>query len=340
MSDNQNNELRNVLSDGLTELFSILLFGVAPQKTFPVGQEQEDEFVPRFRFSAYYNLFGDGDGFAHMARVLKYAVDEEQIVDYDVLLNLTGYMGIQTVTFTFDVDMPGETGFAGVTDKAEALMNEIIGDSDVEVYGVTVLNAPDDSAGDEPHAQWELNLLAGRDMDDNGASDAQASDEALAVLREKLTGETREQTARRLAAAASQDAWDTDPEPGEYVPQTYFGDEVKSAQVEEQELNTIDHNPGKELCYDDWSGRYFYADMNHIDASVNKLNAIITSDGEASLNDFYDVLGLTGLPMGLDFGWSGEHVLLTYGSFVSPNGKPALTFSFRNSPKPNLGQYR
>ena len=341
MSDNQNNELRNVLSDGLAELFTILLFGSTPQKTFPAGQEQKDEFVPRFRFSAYYNLFGDGDGFAHMQRVLKDAVDEEQIVDYDVLLNLTGYMGIQTVTFTFDVDMPGETGFAGVTDKAEALMNEIVGDSDVEVYGVTVLNAPEDTAGDEPEhveeplAQWEIDLLQGP-----SEADIAASDEALAVLREKLTGETREQTERRLAAAASQDAWDTEPEQGEYVPQTYFGDEVKSAQIEEQELNTIDHNPGKELCYDDWSGRYFFADMNHIDASVNKLNSIITSDGEASLNDFYDVLGLTGLPMGLDFGWSGEHVLVTYGSFISPNGKTVLTFSFRNSPKPNLGQYR
>lgn len=319
MSDTANNELRNVLSDGLTELFSILLFGSMPQTqtTFPVGQEQAEEFVPRFRFSAYYNVFGDTDGTYYMRNVLQHAVEAEHILDYDVLLNLTGYMGMQTVTFTFDVDMPGETGFAGVMEKAECLMNDLVGDSDVDVYGVTVLNQPGDPAGDEPYAQWELNLRAGRDIHDDGSSDTEASDEALAVLREKLTGESREETARRLEQAALLDA-----------------------QVEEQELNTIDHNPGKELCYDDWSGRYFYADMNHIDASVNRLNAIITSEGEACLNDFYDVLGLTGLPMGMDFGWSGEHVLLTYGSFISPNGKPALTFSFRNSPKPNLGNYR
>ena len=56
--------------------------------------------------------------------------------------------------------------------------------------------------------------------------------------------------------------------------------------------------------------------------------------------DYYDILGLTGLPMGTDFGWSGSHVIVTYGSFISPSGEPVLSVSFRTEPKPNLGQYR
>lgn len=320
-----NSELRNVLSDGLTELFGILLFGTVAQSDDDLRREQEqkDEFVPRFRFSCYYDMFGDNDGWDWARLVLNDAMERELIVDYDILLSLRGYMGLQTVTFTFDVDMPGVDGFAGMLEKGTEIANEIVGDSDAKAYGMTVVNAPDDTDGDEPEQM-----------------DTTASDEALAVLREKLTYESPEQMRRRLAAAASQDAWDTEPEESEYVPQTYFDDGVKASQVEEQELNTIDHNPGKELCYDDWSGRYFRANMNHIADAVNKVNAIINTEGDACLNDYYDILGLTGLPMGIDFGWSGSHVSVTYGSFISPSGEPVLSVAFRTEPKPNLGQYR
>lgn len=313
-----NNELRNVLSDGLTELFTILLFGSMPkQTTYPQGQEQKDEFVPRFRFSAYYDVFGDTDGVDWMNSELADAEEDGLIADYEVLLSLRGYMGIQTVTFTFDVDIPGETGYLGMLEKGTEIANEIVGDSDAKAYGVTVVNLPDDTDGDEPEeeplAQWEIDLLQGP-----SEADIAASDEALAVLREKLTGETREETAARLQAS----------------------EQLHASQVEEQELNTIDHNPGKELCYDDWSGRYFRANMNHIADSVNKVNAIINTEGDACLNDYYDILGLTGLPMGTDFGWSGSHVIVSYGSFISPSGEPVLSVSFRTEPKPNLGQYR
>lgn len=152
---------------------------------------------------------------------------------------------------------------------------------------------------DQPLAQWERNLLEGRDVHDDG-------------------------TSKDFDCCA---------------PDTELGREDENPAVTEQELNTTDHNAGKELCYDDWSGRYFYGSMNVVDQAVNRLNSIITEEGEATLNDYYDIVGLTGLPMGTDFGWSGAHVILTYGSFIAPNGKPCISVSFRTEPKPALGQY-
>lgn len=347
-----NNDLRNVLSDSLAELFTILLFGSMPtQKTFPEGQEQTEEFVPRFRFSAYYNVFGDGEGTYYVRNILQHAVEADHIVDYDVLLGLTGYMGMQTVTFTFDVDMPGETGFAGVIEKAEMLMNDIIGDSDVEVYGVTVLNAPGDTTGDEPEeeslaeweplAEWERELLEG---DDYRTPEQRASDEALAALREKLTGETREQTERRLAAAASQDAWDTEPEPLAVLREKLAGEACEQRPVNTFAeptpfVDAVEVPEVLPLCYDDWTGRYFRGTMASLEVAMHRFNSIVMEEGSVELNTFYDLIELAPIPMGVDFGWS-EPMSLIFGSILSPQGEPAIAISFRNAPKPNLGQYR
>lgn len=153
----------------------------------------------------------------------------------------------------------------------------------------------------EPKAQWEMNLEAGRDIHDNGAGfDCCAPDTEL--------GQKDEEPMQLIDGA-----------------------------VVEQELNTIDHNPGKHLCYDDWSGRYFYGSMEFVADAVNRLNSILNAEGDACLNDFYDILGLTGLPMGVDHGWSGQQVTVTYGSMISPKGIPVICVTLRDEPKPALG---
>lgn len=95
---------------------------------------------------------------------------------------------------------------------------------------------------------------------------------------------------------------------------------------------------GTELCYDEWSGRWFMSNMNKIDAAVNEVNSILVDNGDLELNTFYDRLGLLPLPMGTDYGWSGETIALQYGGITSPEGRPAIAISFRQEPKPNLGR--
>lgn len=97
---------------------------------------------------------------------------------------------------------------------------------------------------------------------------------------------------------------------------------------------------GTELCYDEWSGRWFMSSIALIDKAVNEANSLFVDEGELDLNTFYDRLGLSPLPMGTHLGWSrakNRSVTVMYGSINSPQGKPAISISFRNEPKPELG---
>ena len=95
---------------------------------------------------------------------------------------------------------------------------------------------------------------------------------------------------------------------------------------------------GTELCYDDWSGRYFMGSVNKIESAINELNRKLVNDGEASLNSFYDNLGLSSITMGDRFGWSGgDKVDVRFGNATTSDGRPAISFWFHSEPKDNLG---
>lgn len=91
------------------------------------------------------------------------------------------------------------------------------------------------------------------------------------------------------------------------------------------------------LCYDAFAGRYFYSDRVKIDKAVNELNHDILTDDFASLNDFYDLVGLERTKMGDMLGWSARGGLFTvnarYSSHLAANGQPCLAVSFNVAPK-------
>ena len=65
-------------------------------------------------------------------------------------------------------------------------------------------------------------------------------------------------------------------------------------------------NTGNTLCYDHWSKRYFYSDIQTIRKIQNDLNERLLTDfsGNVTLNDLYYELGLDPLhPIGDDLGW-------------------------------------
>lgn len=99
---------------------------------------------------------------------------------------------------------------------------------------------------------------------------------------------------------------------------------------------------GTELCHDDWTGRWFHSNMNHIAAALNEVNAMLVDEGELDLNTFYDRLGLQPIPSGTEFGWQKTKEMpkltLIYGSVTAPDGRPAISITFRNDPKPNVGR--
>lgn len=95
---------------------------------------------------------------------------------------------------------------------------------------------------------------------------------------------------------------------------------------------------------EDWTGRYFQSNMTDITKAVNEINAFLIAEGDVDLNTFYDRIGLEPIPMGTEWGWSGDRVDVVYGAALGgPNaphgmeGAPVMTLRFRDDPKPSAG---
>lgn len=95
---------------------------------------------------------------------------------------------------------------------------------------------------------------------------------------------------------------------------------------------------------EEWTGRYFRSNMNELAKAVNEINAFLIAEGDVELNTFYDRIGLEPIPMGSDWGWSGDRVDVVYGAALaghgapySIEGSPIMTIGFRDDPKPSAG---
>lgn len=73
-----------------------------------------------------------------------------------------------------------------------------------------------------------------------------------------------------------------------------------------QNKQVIFTDKAETLCYDPWSGRYFKCHIDKINKAINKLNRDMMMDmtGYASLNDFYDEIGLERTDSGRILGWN------------------------------------
>ena len=69
------------------------------------------------------------------------------------------------------------------------------------------------------------------------------------------------------------------------------------------ESEVIRTGKGGRLCYDKFSGRYFYSSMEAIREAESTLNKAILNGEYMSLNDLYYELGLDNIKMGSSFGW-------------------------------------
>lgn len=96
-------------------------------------------------------------------------------------------------------------------------------------------------------------------------------------------------------------------------------------------------NSGNTLCYDHWSKRYFYSDIQTIRKIQNDLNEKLLTDfsGNVTLNDLYYELGLDPLhPIGDDLGWYVDRgqISIHIGSGLSDDGRPCIVIDHDNPP--------
>lgn len=90
---------------------------------------------------------------------------------------------------------------------------------------------------------------------------------------------------------------------------------------------------GEILCYDTFSGRYFNSTMENIRQAQNELNFQIINENYASLNDFYDQLGMPTIEIGDEFGWSADNkVDIRFSSTIAENQRPCMVIDYTTQP--------
>lgn len=93
---------------------------------------------------------------------------------------------------------------------------------------------------------------------------------------------------------------------------------------------------GNVLCYDIFSGRYFRSDIETIRRVENNINGQLNLECYASLNEFYNGLGIPPIAAGELVGWSEPNSLsVEFGSQLTEKGEPVLTINFLVQPKEN-----
>lgn len=91
---------------------------------------------------------------------------------------------------------------------------------------------------------------------------------------------------------------------------------------------------GDFICYDTISGRYFKSNMEDVRRAVNDLNEQLINEMYISLNEFYDLLGLSHTKLGNDMGWSMESGKLEvhFSAQLTEDGEPCMVVDYRVVP--------
>lgn len=99
------------------------------------------------------------------------------------------------------------------------------------------------------------------------------------------------------------------------------------------------------MCYDSYSGRYFYSNIVSLERAINYVNRDIMNYDYCSLNEFYSYLDKDGSDFGNIVGWttkeyerSGDGLDIVYHYEKSKHGYPVLVFSYTSDPVYNFNK--
>lgn len=99
----------------------------------------------------------------------------------------------------------------------------------------------------------------------------------------------------------------------------------------------LDPNGGKVLIREDYTGRFFWSNIETINRAVNEINATILKERSARISDFYDLIGLSHVSTSDYFGWTeNERLELEWNTCTTPDGTMAVhSFEYVNHPVMN-----
>jgi hypothetical protein len=108
-------------------------------------------------------------------------------------------------------------------------------------------------------------------------------------------------------------------------------DRMETDKVGTQEIFATGN--GADLCYEKLTGRYFYSSMENIKHAMNRVNYKINRNHEASLNDFYDFIGLDNNGIGDELGWNLDKQMdIMFTTTLADGNRPCLAFDYRVEP--------
>ena len=119
-------------------------------------------------------------------------------------------------------------------------------------------------------------------------------------------------------------------------------EEIVRADIAQEQLdrcpaskNEIIHTDrGSTLCFDAISGRYFMHDIEKIRRVVNDLNHDLMGVMWVPLNDLYYALGLPGIKLGDELGWTVDELIdIQFSSKLTDDGEPCLVMDYDLTPR-------
>lgn len=164
-----------------------------------------------------------------------------------------------------------------------------------------------------------------------------ATEEAFRNYRTKVVQQIGEKKAAEVIDAIAQDK--VNENPPECVENKTSGRKYQPV---------IITGRGDSLCFDAYSGRYWYTNIDSIRRTEVKMNNKLMNDMYVSLNDVYLELGLPTVEMGEDLGWdinTTGMINFDYSSILADeeHGEcPCLVISYRVGPRfgySELGRY-
>jgi hypothetical protein len=86
---------------------------------------------------------------------------------------------------------------------------------------------------------------------------------------------------------------------------------------------------GTVLCYEMHTGRYFNCDMETLRKAENTINAKILREMEATLSDFYYLVGLPHTSYSSGIGWTSDKMMnLSFSTVMSEDSRPCIAFEY------------
>lgn len=86
---------------------------------------------------------------------------------------------------------------------------------------------------------------------------------------------------------------------------------------------------GESLCYDSLSGRYFKSDIETLRRLENDFNHDLMGHMWVSLNDLYFAMGIPGVKMGEELGWTVDELIeFKFSTMLSDDKQPCIVLDY------------